>query len=176
MSINTQETQTDFFVMPDPVVDLQSDDSASTSTEVSGVASTNYGELGINPNAFFVDFIPRYNSFRDFHINDIGYYKSLAKTIERLVQSVSPSEEFAYSSIIYANFENVNPLIYSEFLSPEYQGYLKNGEAIRTYSEHDLIFEDRNLRMEDCKKNGHGKKRLFFQCKWFHYKRSLFVK
>ena len=152
LSINSQETQTDFFVIPDPVTDLQTEDSLSTSTEVSGVASTIYGELGIDPNALFVDFIPGYNSTRGFHINDLNYYKSITKVIERLVQSVDSSEGFAYSSIIYANFENVNHLTHSEFLSPEYQGYLRNHEPIRTFARNDLIFEDRNVCMEDCKK------------------------
>ena len=148
--------------MPDPLTNLQTDDSLSFSTDISEVTSVNQGEQGIDPSAFFVDFVPRFNSFRDFHINDIGYYKSIAKTIDRLIQNVDPSESFAFSSVIYANFENVNPLTHREFLSPEYQNFLKNGASIRTYSKNDLIFEDRDLCMEDCKKVVMARRDFFF--------------
>ena len=164
MCTKDQETQTVLFVMISDIVKLcnATDDLDSSAIESASVASTDCAEMGIDPNAIFEDFVPRIDAREGFFVNDIDYYKNIAKVIEKNVQSVDSSLGFAYSSVVFQNFENVNPLQRVEFLSPEYQRFLQTGSSIRTYSENDLIFEDRYLNMENCKKAIMARRDFFF--------------
>ena len=162
-SLDSQEIHAEAYVLNDAGFDLQTDaDSLSTSTEVSGAISTDYAEMGIDPTSIFEDFIPRYDTSGGFFVNDSVYYESVTKTINRLVNNAKKEEGFAYSSIVHSNFENVNPLVRLEFLSPEHQVSLKYKNSIRTFAERDLIFEDRTLPMEICKKIVMARRDFFF--------------
>ena len=103
MCTKDQETQTVLFVMISDIVKLcnATDDLDSSAIESASVASTDCAEMGIDPNAIFEDFVPRIDAREGFFVNDIDYYKNIAKVIEKNVQSVDSSLGFAYSSVVF---------------------------------------------------------------------------
>jgi hypothetical protein len=112
----------------------------------------------------FEDFSPLFDQHLSVYVNGNDYYKAITKVLEQNAQkncNLTPSDSLPLS-VIFSNFENVNPLKRAEFLSPELQHFLNTGEPVKTYSAKDLIFEDRSVNMEDCKKIVMARRDFFF--------------
>jgi hypothetical protein len=158
---SSQETQTDLLVTPLQKIS-SSEDSETSSSDYSEGVSTDFAEMAINPDMISDEFAPRYDSFGGFFVNDNFYFKRIEKIIEKSMVNTHSNNDTLTGSIVFANFESVNPLTRVEFLSPEFQLYLKNGTAIKTFEDRDLIFEDRKLNMESCKKIVMSRRDFFF--------------